>query len=77
MYTHGLLLAQQGKQAEAEKKYLQALKVDPRNGDVLNALTILYLQQNKTEKAINTGKLLKQYHGSNPAYAQLLGRMGI
>ena len=77
IYNHGLLLAQQGKQADAEKKYLQALRVDPQNGDVLNALTILYLQQNQMEKAIATGKILKKFHSANPAYADLLRRMGL
>jgi tetratricopeptide (TPR) repeat protein len=77
IYNHGLLLAQQGKEREAEKKYLQALGVDPQYGDVLNALTILYIQQNQREKAIATGKILKQYHGGNPAYANLLARIGL
>ncbi|HSK12683.1 MAG TPA: tetratricopeptide repeat protein [Phnomibacter sp.] len=75
MYNHGLLLAQQEKKAEAEKKYLQALAVDPANGSVLNALTILYLQQGQMDKARETGMKLKKYHGNDPAYRDLLGRM--
>lgn len=74
-YNYGLLLAQQGKAAEAEKKYLQALKADPVNGSVLNAITILYLQQGKMEKARDTGLRLKEFHGNDPAYRELLTRM--
>jgi predicted CXXCH cytochrome family protein len=77
LYNHGLLLAQQGNAAEAEKKYLKALQADPQNGDVLNALTILYIQQNQRAKAMSTGKMLRQYHGNNPAYEGLLRRLGV
>jgi tetratricopeptide (TPR) repeat protein len=75
LYNFGLLLSQNGRNPEAEKLYMQALKTDPRNGDVLYALTILYVQENNQQKAMETGRLLKQYHGNNPAYRDLLMRM--
>jgi tetratricopeptide (TPR) repeat protein len=70
-YNYALLLNQNGKAAEAEKVLKQALISDPYNGDVLNVLTIIYLQQNNRPRALETGKVLKQYHGNNPAYAQV------
>jgi predicted CXXCH cytochrome family protein len=76
-YNYGLLLSQSNQKSEAEKVFVQALKSAPQNGDVLNALTILYVQQNQREKAIATGKILQQYHGNNPAYADLLRRIGL
>lgn len=77
LYNYGLLLSQNGRNGEAEKLFLQALKTDPANGDVLYALTILYIQEKQQDRAIATGKVLKQYHGGNPAYADLLRRMGM
>ncbi|HSR37838.1 MAG TPA: tetratricopeptide repeat protein, partial [Phnomibacter sp.] len=76
-YNYGLLLQQQGKTAAAASVFSKALQVDPHNGDVLNALVILYAQQGQTEKALQYARVLKQYHGSNPAYANLLSQMGL
>jgi tetratricopeptide (TPR) repeat protein len=76
-YNYGLLLSQNGQNPQAEKIFLQALQADPTNGDVLYALAIVYLQLGQQQKARETGKLLKQYHGNQPAYADLLARMGI
>lgn len=77
LYNYGLLLNQNGNHTDAEKLFKQALTTDPQNGEILNALTILYLQQQDMKKAAPIGKLLKQYHGNNPAYKDLLGRMGL
>lgn len=71
MYNYALLLNQHGKATEAEKILKQALQTDPYNGDVLNVLAIIYLQQKQTAKALEIGRLLKQYHGNNPAYSQV------
>lgn len=75
LYNYGLLLANRQKVAEAEAIYKKALKADPTNGDVLNALTILYLQNNQNQKAIDVALVLKQYHGNNPSYADLLRQL--
>jgi len=72
LYNFGLLLSQNGRNNEAEKLFLQALKTEPANGDVLFALTILYVQDKQFDKAIEKGRILNQYHGNNPAYTQLL-----
>ena len=74
-YNYGILLQQQGKQDAAEKVYTTALEQAPTNADLLNALTILYMQTNQREKAITTGKILQQYHGTNPAYSNLLQQL--
>ncbi len=71
-YNYGLLMQQSGNAAAAEKVFLDALKKSPTDGDVLNALTILYIQNRQYEKAVATGKLLQQYHGNDPQYAELL-----
>ena len=76
-YNLGLLLSQGGSQAEAEKVFRKALEINPTNGDLLNALAILYLQTGQNAKAMETARLLKQYHGGEPAYRELLGRMGL
>ncbi len=75
-YNYGLLLSQSGRNNEAEKVFMQALKNDPQNGDVLHALAILYIQENKLEKAKATGSILNQYHRNNPSYRDVLGRLG-
>jgi tetratricopeptide (TPR) repeat protein len=74
-YNYGLLLQQQGKIAAAEKVFNMALTADPTNADVLNALTILYMQSQQINKALATGKILQQYHGNNPAYTNLLRQL--
>lgn len=74
-YNYGLLLQQQGKSAAAEKVFITALATEQTNADVLNALTILYMQTQKIDKALATGKILQQYHGNNPAYANLLRQL--
>lgn len=76
-YNYGLLLQQQGKTAAAANVYTKALQADPYNGDILNALVILYAQQGQAEKALQYGRILKQYHGNNPAYANLLRQLGL
>jgi predicted CXXCH cytochrome family protein len=76
-YNYGLLLQQTGKAQLAEKVYLDALKIDGQNGELLNAITILYMQQNNVQKAMETGRQLKQYHGSDSRYAQLLRQLGL
>jgi predicted CXXCH cytochrome family protein len=76
-YNYGLLLQQSGKAAAAEKVYLAALKTEPQNGDLLNAITILNMQQGNVQKAMEMGRLLKQYHGNNAGYAQLLRQLGL
>jgi tetratricopeptide (TPR) repeat protein len=72
LYNYGLLLSQNGRNGDAEKLFIQALKTEPTNGDVLFAITILYVQEKQFDKAIEKGRILKQFHGNNPAYAQLL-----
>jgi hypothetical protein len=57
--------------------YLAALKTEPQNGDLLNAITILNMQQGNVQKAMEMGRLLKQYHGNNAGYAQLLRQLGL
>ncbi|HSC52982.1 MAG TPA: tetratricopeptide repeat protein [Phnomibacter sp.] len=74
-YNYGLLLQQQGQYAAAEKVYTTALNIDASNGDLLNALTILYLQTQQMNKAVATGKLLQQYHGGDPAYSSTLRQL--
>jgi tetratricopeptide (TPR) repeat protein len=76
-YNYGLLLQQTGKAQLAEKVYLDALKIDGQNGELLNAITILYMQQNNVQKAMETGRQLKQYHGNDSRYAQLLRQLGL
>jgi Tfp pilus assembly protein PilF len=70
-----LLLSQNGKNAQAEKLFKQALITEPQNGEVLYALTILYIQQKQYDKAMQSGRILNQYHGGNPAYQDLLTKM--
>ncbi|MEN9686178.1 MAG: hypothetical protein RLZZ28_1964 [Bacteroidota bacterium] len=74
-YNYGLLLQQNKKTREAETVFTQALLLEPDNGAVLNALTILYMQTAQIDKALVTGKKLQQYHGNNPAYAELLKQL--
>ena len=76
-YNYGLLLQQSGKKGEAENIFLQALKLEPDNGDVLYALTVLYIQQKNMPKALETARKLKQYHGDNPNYQQLLQQLKV
>lgn len=74
-YNYGLLLQQMNQPDKAEAVYKAALNVEPTNGDVLNALCILYMQQTRPDLALPYAKTLQQYHGNNPAYADLLGRL--
>ncbi len=76
-YNLGLLLSQNNRSEEAEKVFRKALESNPSHGDILNALTILYLQTGQNAKALETGRLLKQYHGGNPNYRDLLSRLGL
>ena len=76
-YNYALFLQQTGKTAEAEKIYLKALKMEPANGDVLYALTVMYMQQKNILKATETARKLKQYHGNNPNYQQLLQQLHV
>jgi tetratricopeptide (TPR) repeat protein len=77
LYNYGLLLSQNGRNGDAEKLFKQALITEPQNGDVLNALTIVYMQKGNSNKAMETGRILKQYHGNNPAYRDVLARLGL
>ncbi len=74
-YNYALIMQQNGKTAEAEKAYLDGLKISPTDGDLLNALTILYAQGRQMNKALQTGRILQQYHGDNPAYQQILQQL--
>ena len=76
-YNFGLLLQQNGKPKEAEKMFIQALQREPNNRDVLYALTILYMQSQQIEKAIETGTVLKQYHGGDPQFGELFKQLRI
>ncbi len=76
-YNYGLLLSQSGQNREAEKIFVHALKSDPQNGDILFALTILYIQENKINQARTIGMVLKQYHGNNPGYRDVLVQLGL
>lgn len=74
-YNYGLLLQQSGRNAEVENIFLQALKIEPENGDILYALTVFYIQQKNNAKATETALKLKQFHGDDPNYRQLLQQM--
>jgi tetratricopeptide (TPR) repeat protein len=71
-YNYAILLQQQGNATAAEKIYEQGLKLAPTDGDLLYAAAILYMQNGKQTKAKEKIALLKQYHGNNPQYQNLL-----
>jgi tetratricopeptide (TPR) repeat protein len=77
-YNYGLLLQKMNSSpVTVEKTFISGLKIDSQNGDLLYALAIFYFQQKKIEEAIETAKILKQYHGENPNYQQLFQQLHI
>jgi len=61
----GLRLYKQGKQAEAEEKFLQALKMEPRAKEALNNLGTIYFQAGQTEHGL---EMFRQAVEIDPLY---------
>jgi len=76
-YNYGLLLNGSGKFKEAEKILQKGINIDPTSADLYYALTIVYLQSRDDVKARQTGLKLKQLDYNNPAYRELLRKMGM
>ena len=74
-YNYALLLQQQNKKEEAELIFLKGLRMDPRNGDLLYALTILYIQEKQMQKAMGMAQELKKFHPDDPKYLPLLQQL--
>ena len=76
-YNYGLLLNGSGKFKEAEKILQKGINIDPTSADLYYALTIVYLQSRDDVEARQTGLKLKQLDYNNPAYRELLRKMGM
>lgn len=64
-YNFGLLLAQLGRDAEAEAALLKALSVEPQSVDYLYALIDFYLRRGKMDKALDFAERMISAHPEN------------
>ena len=64
-YNYGLLLAQLGKDAEAETALLKALSVEPQSVDYLYALIDFYFRRGNLEKALEFAERMISAHPEN------------
>jgi len=64
-YNAGLMLQYLGRNNEAEKELLKAINKEPNNFDFLYALADHYIKTGQNNKALNTGRKLKQLFPEN------------
>lgn len=74
-YNWGLTLQNSQKMDEAEKAYKKGLSINPDSEAILNALTILYMQQNRKNDAQPLILQLLQINPNNPQYQNLMRAM--
>jgi tetratricopeptide (TPR) repeat protein len=71
-YNLGLALQKLGRPDEAERELQAALELAPRTVDFLNALCVLYVQQQRWPQAISCAEQLVRISPENPQFQQLL-----
>jgi predicted CXXCH cytochrome family protein len=71
-YNRGLILQNLSKVDEAEKIFKKGLSTNPHYTDIHYALSVLYLQNQRTLDAEYHAKLLVGQYPNNPKYADLL-----
>jgi tetratricopeptide (TPR) repeat protein len=71
-YNYALALQQLGRPEESVNVLLRANRTDPRDPDIVYALTIFYYQQENWERALFFGQKLSQLLPNEPGPAQLL-----
>ena len=64
-YNAGLMLQYLGRNNEAEKELLKAINKEPNNFDFLYALADHYIKTGQNNKALNSGRKLKQLFPEN------------
>ena len=74
-YNHALTLQHLGRQAEAETALLKAYGMDPHDPDIVNALVILYVQQQQWRRALPYAEALRNLRPDAPEPKQLLQRL--
>ena len=76
-FTFGLILQRKGMYPEAERAYLEALEVNPSNGDVYLILGDLYADDLKdSQKAGGAYQRYLELGGSNSRAGEYLGQSG-
>ena len=71
-YNTGLMLQYLGKNDEAEKELLAALRIESDNFDFLYALSDHYIKDEKYLKAVNIAKKLKEFYPNNNLSKELM-----
>ena len=71
-YNHALALQQLGRRSDAERQLILANEAEPGNSDVVNALAILYFQEQRLEEARAYALELVQLDPGAPGPRQLL-----
>jgi pentatricopeptide repeat protein len=64
-YNRGLLLAQMGREGDAEEALQMALRVEPGNVDYLYALIDFYARRNRLEEALELARRMIEAHPGN------------
>ena len=76
-YNHGLALQQLGRMDEAERPLLEALRVNPRDPGVSQALAIFYLQRQDWEAARLHAERLRDLLPGQPGPQQLINQIQV
>ena len=71
-YNLGLAHQQVNQPEEAEDAYLKGLELNEQNPDIMNALAILYIQQEQFAKAKPYAEALNEMFPNNPQLQQML-----
>ncbi|MFT3904286.1 MAG: cytochrome c3 family protein [Niabella sp.] len=76
-YNYGVLLQQRQQHDAAAKMYTQALGLAPTDADINFALCVLYLQQNKPQRAMPYAQTLRKYYPGDSRFMQLYQTLGL